>query len=76
MINIYINIYIFIYIYIYKIYIYIFTCSTIWSKASGEPPPIPKHRRISTNILMRKGGAKHNLLSHGDCAFIAYMKYL
>lgn len=48
------------------------SCSTIWCSAFGDPPPIPKHRRVITIILIRKGGAKHNLLSHGEYAFIAY----
>lgn len=33
---------------------------------------MPKHLNVMTSILIRKGGAKHKRLSHGDLAVIAY----
>lgn len=33
---------------------------------------MPKHLNVMINILIRKGGAKHKRLSHGDPAVIAY----
>jgi len=33
---------------------------------------MPKHLSVMTSILIRKGGAKHKRLSHGDLAVIAY----
>lgn len=33
---------------------------------------MPKHLNVMTSILIKKGGAKHKRLSHGDLAVIAY----
>lgn len=33
---------------------------------------MPKHLNVITNILIKKGGAKHKRLSHGDLAVMAY----